>query len=174
MIIISIDPSIQEGNTGVAIWKVACRKYWKIFSTNSYQVIKVIEEYNEKDIPLGVVVEDGSLDKVSFRRGVSQAATNKMILNAGQNGGAARVIIQACIDLEIPFVRIAPSDRDNAKKTKKHPNSWKMPTKLTSKQFFDRTKWEGSTNEHGRDAATMVWKMSKPNFQYLSSKTKKS
>lgn len=68
----------------------------------------------------------------------------------------------------IPYSTLAPSERDNAEtlfkkagKANINPNavirSLIAPTKLNAAQFKALTGYAGSTNEHTRDAGTLVW-----------------
>lgn len=165
MLIIGIDPSIQAGNCGFAVWSTVEKQLREVTGTDTYLAIKELEQYSKKvKTKVGVMLEDPTLDKASFRSWVSQAATNKLILNAGQNGGAARVILQACKHLALDVVRIAPSDRTRSDKTSRPAHALKMPTKLKSKVFKSLTGWEGRTNEHGRDAATLIYGMTEAKF----------
>jgi len=68
---------------------------------------------------------------------------------------------------QIPYATLAPSKRDNAEtllakagRVLNHAGvirSLTAPTKLSAAQFRELTGYTGSTNEHTRDAGTLVW-----------------
>lgn len=88
--------------------------------------------------------------------------------NVGKNKGAAITFCAKLRELNIPMVEIAPSTRRVAGSSIKIGqleqeiplNQLPMPTKVKSPAFIKLTGHKGETNEHGRDAATLLWKKS--------------
>lgn len=168
MLIIGIDPSIQDKNCGFAVWSTIAKELLVIEGINTYMAIKKLESYaktRKEGEQIGVIVEDAGLDKVVFRQGHTRAALIKIAINAGQNGGAARTLIQACECLGLKCLKIAPSARKRADKSRLPLKLLTMPTKTKTKAFRELTGWGERTNEHGRDAATLVFGMSRKNFE---------
>ncbi len=88
-----------------------------------------------------------------YRRAMKQAQ------NIGESKAAAKVLIKIFESQGIPVVRIAPSDRNRAdKKNVNDKNLFmlKMPTKTNAKQFQLLTSYTGRSNEHNRDAGTLI------------------
>lgn len=122
-----------------------------------------------------------AIDKLSgrklFKNGASLAATGGNIeevrsqfavcmnyaQKVGENKAAAKLIITMLRKYGVPVVEIAPSKRDRALITKGGKTLrpvakfLKMPTKTTQAQFEELTGFTGSSSEHARDAATLVW-----------------
>lgn len=93
--------------------------------------------------------------------------------SVGENSAAGKLIIKQLSEAGVPCVEIAPSKRDSIANIKKKLqskigikganmqliklNQFKMPTKSTAAEFKEWTSYEGSTNEHNRDAATLIF-----------------
>lgn len=81
----------------------------------------------------------------------------------GENKAAAKLIITMLRKYGVPVIEIAPSKRDKAfvKKNgaivRRDVRFLKMPTKTTQSQFEEFTGFKGSSAEHARDAATLVF-----------------
>jgi predicted Fe-Mo cluster-binding NifX family protein len=79
----------------------------------------------------------------------------------GMSKASATVFIELLKRQAVPTVRIAPSSRDRADKAMKKLSTpgikvLSMPTKTTQEQFKTLTGYEARSNEHTRDAATLV------------------
>jgi hypothetical protein len=84
----------------------------------------------------------------------------KRAQDVGKSKAAASILISFFERAKIPVLRIAPSDRDRADKMKLNNQGVKMlcmPTKTTSNQFEQLTGYNGRSNEHNRDAATLIF-----------------
>jgi len=95
----------------------------------------------------------------------------KIASSVGENRAAAKLIIKMLSEHKVPIVEIAPSKRDRVdrvreKLKKKHGKfaadgldikSLTMPTKSTAEDFRFLTGYTERTNEHNRDAGTLVW-----------------
>jgi hypothetical protein len=81
----------------------------------------------------------------------------------GKNKAAAELIIKMLKNAGVPCMEIAPSKRERADKYKKinkakiRVETLKMPTKTDQEQFRTLTGYTGSSSEHARDAATLVY-----------------
>jgi len=86
--------------------------------------------------------------------------------NVGKNKGLAVSFIAQLEDLGYTVAQVSPSKRRKAgnvikigkTKTREKVSTLPMPTKTTTPEFKELTGYEEKTNEHGRDAATLVWK----------------
>jgi hypothetical protein len=95
--------------------------------------------------------------------------------NVGKNQGLCKTFIMRLEAYGIKYVEIAPSDRERYPKEVKVGkgknrktlvvggkiqyvpwNQLKMPTKLPSEHFKQKSGYDGNTNEHGRDGGTML------------------
>lgn len=84
----------------------------------------------------------------------------KIAQNVGESKAAAKILMALFKQAGMPVVRIAPSDRHRADKDGLKLQGVKllsMPTKTTAVQFQEYTGYTGRSNEHARDAATLVW-----------------
>lgn len=85
--------------------------------------------------------------------------------NVGKNQGLSILMVEKLKENGIIVAEVAPSARQEYGKSVtigKHTVVMKasqltMPTKVPAEPFKEWTKHEGSTNEHGRDAACMVF-----------------
>jgi hypothetical protein len=106
--------------------------------------------------PYGIRQTPGTLPDIEseFRMAMKQAQ------NVGESKAAAKVLIALFKQAGMPVVRIAPSDRHRADKDGLKVQGVQMltmPTKTTAAQFEKFTGYTGRSNEHNRDAATLVW-----------------
>ena len=105
--------------------------------------------------------------------------------SVGMNRGYAAQVIEFLKAKNQEVLQVSPSIRQNYENLSKKMNltravvrksvvaGMKMPTKLKAPDFKLLTGWEQQTNEHSRDAATLVWKMSKPIYMSLKRKQPK-
>lgn len=96
----------------------------------------------------------------------------KISRDAGENAGAGKYFLRKMERAGIPFVQIAPSQREKAKtvdrykergktrtKTRRiNPKLLKFPTKMSGEQFESYLGFPHKCNEHCRDATSLVWK----------------
>jgi len=103
----------------------------------------------------------------TFSRAMKQAQS------VGKNQAAAQEAIKFFDSNGIFNLSIKPSDRQKAlskrrgQTTLKDPRFIKMPTKTNAKQFQDLTGHKGRSNEHSRDAATLIYRMTLPQLNML-------
>lgn len=138
---IGIDTGV---NTGIAVWSKEDKKVLSIDTVAIHRAMEVVRNWNIT-YPGGIFarVEDARLRKWIPRQKDQRA-------EAGLREGAGSVKRDASIwedfltDHNIPFELVAPKDNK---------------TKMTSDYFKKVTGLKGSTNEHGRDAAMLVFGM---------------
>lgn len=98
----------------------------------------------------------------------------KQAKNIGQSVASAWMFNELISRAGVPVARIAPSDRHRADKEILKGNGPKgvhllsMPTKTTAVQFQALTGYTGRSNEHTRDAATLVFGMTIPRAKMLA------
>lgn len=134
------------------------------------QSIAIIEDPNRDSTLFGgwamVKVE---ILKMMERKGQASLASvqgvfsvaAKMAQHVGENKASARVFIELFRKHGIPYGTIAPSsrnraDRDMVKFKNLGIQQLIMPTKTTAHQFQQLTSFDGRSNEHSRDAYTLI------------------
>lgn len=175
-ILIGIDASLV--NCAAAIY--ADDKY-EMFKGELLEVVAWIREKKLKDKAY-VVIEDPNKNRTVFGmwpkvqaevfkyRSNRSASTGdvqscflmamKQAQNVGESKAAAKILISVFRQSGLPVITIAPSDRDRADKDGlkvQGIHMLSMPTKTTAEQFRQLTGYDGRSNEHSRDAATLVW-----------------
>lgn len=129
--LIGIDPGV---NTGFAVWDGKSLIYCK--SLNIVEAAMKVKEY--ADIyNVKVYFEDAR------QRHWFGSSGREKLLGAGSVRRDSQIWETICNVLNIPYQMVAPKDN---------------MTKLNATQFKMFTGWEGRTNEHGRDAAMLVFK----------------
>lgn len=129
--LIGIDPGV---NTGVAIWDGKILMYCK--SHNIVEAAHIVKSYADNH-NVKVYFEDARQ-----RHWFGNSGREKL-LGAGSVRRDSQIWETFCVTFNIPYVMIPPKNN---------------MTKLNSKTFKAYTGWEGQTNEHGRDAAMLVFK----------------
>lgn len=170
MIISGIDTSAgKDKNTGHSRWCTKQQQLLDVSSSSAWVAQKTIMELHDQyGMQFGVMLEDLTMDKCNFRGSSNKGIMARMGRDVGKNMGICILLKQMMDDLGILYLCIAPSQRDNYKKTNKRAiHSMRWPTKMPSKEFKQMTGYLGSTNEHGRDGATLVYGMTEPKFRML-------
>lgn len=120
-------------------------------------------------ILLGVGVTKKSCTTLSTETNLASAQqafgiAMKRARSVGENSAAAKLIIKMLADKNVPIIQISPSKRDRFDRIqKKFPKvavklaSLKMPTKTSAQAFNGWTGWTERSNEHNRDAGTLVY-----------------
>lgn len=136
---IGIDPGV---NTGLALWDKSNKQLHKVESMTILKAIAFITGFTSNDKSQVMVrVEDPRL-----RKWIPQQKNEKA--ERGRNRGAGSVMRDAQVweeflkDQEIPYEMVPPKNNK---------------TKTTAEYFQKITGWQGKTNEHGRDAAMLVY-----------------
>ncbi len=79
-----------------------------------------------------------------------------MATKVGESKASGKLMAQMLAKHKVPVIQIAPSNRDRADRAKVPVGLMTMPTKTTRQQFETLTGFKGVSNEHNRDAATLV------------------
>lgn len=141
MLLIGIDPG---RNTGIAIYNKAERKLERVFSLSFWEAIKFLEQFEGRD-DVKVYIENPnlnpSLHKHTAMYGLNQAL--KVAQDVGRVKEQAQLLIDWLNAHRLKPVEIKPSKASG--------------TKIKSPYFNKITKYKGRTNEHGRDAAMLVF-----------------
>lgn len=111
----------------------------------------------------------------SLPSGLSKAAKDMLLKhvrsaigwgrNVGKNQGLSILFVEKLKEHGFLVAQVQPSKRQSYGKevvmgkhtVKLKPSQLTMPTKVPSAQFKEYTGWDQETNEHGRDAACMVY-----------------
>lgn len=136
--VIGIDPGVK---TGYAVKDTIEGKYTEIGSDCIIEVMAKVENC-KKFTDIFVRVEDARL-----RRWIPRAKTESRERGRNQGAGSIKRDCQIWEEFltkhSIPHEFVAPKDNR---------------TKLDSKKFKMFTGWQGETNEHGRDAGSLLLK----------------
>ena len=176
--LIGIDPG--RTNTGIAVYDPKTKSFAHMGKYNLERAIKYLQTVATPERCI-VVIENPNLEtnlydgwaemksvinaykrnnaKLKDVQSVFRVAT-KRSADVGKNSAAAQDIIATLKKMDVCTVQIRPSDRNRAN----HPNRinrdviyLNMPTKTNNRQFKTLTGHEGRSNEHSRDAATLVF-----------------
>lgn len=132
---IGIDTGV---NTGVAIWDAFKKEFTAVGSMAIHKALNVVGVSKlQLDDKVFIRVEDARKRKW-FAGKKSQGA----IMGAGSIKRDAKIWEDFLTDLKFNFEMVAPKDNT---------------TKLKDEAFKKITKWQHATNEHGRDAAMLVF-----------------
>jgi hypothetical protein len=133
MIYIGIDPGV---NTGVAVWNSETKNFYCIESMTILDAMYIV---NDQHIgcKINVIIEDARQRKWFGNSG------KEVLQGAGSIKRDCQIWQEFLEANEITHYWVAPKDNR---------------TKLSSAQFKAYTGYTGKTNEHGRDAAMLVFK----------------
>lgn len=132
-LILGMDPG---ANTGVARYENG--KLVALRTIAPQDIAAVLEEIR----PARVVFEDSRLQTHTWTKAASRAAAAKMARNVGQVDAWCVLITAICERLGIACHGISPAAKG---------------AKVDAARFAALTGWEGSSNEHTRDAAMVAW-----------------
>lgn len=148
MLYVGIDTGV---NTGVAVWDTASYSFLSVETTSILKAIDVVRALAQKDkANVCVRIEDARQrrwipNSHDYRREIGRA------IGAGHVQRDA-VIWEEFLETEgIGYEMIAPK---------------RNTTKLDADAFRRVTKWAGRTNEHGRDAAMLVFGVTSKKTSY--------
>lgn len=127
-------------NTGVAVWNIAAQDFIWIASMDIIDAMDLVTDYAKRDIyNLRIVrVEDARK-----RTWIPRKVGREVLQGVGSVKRDAAIWETFLTKRGIAFEMVAPKDNI---------------TKLTAPEFRRLTGWPERTNEHGRDAAGLVWK----------------
>lgn len=131
-IIIGIDPGCQ---TGVAVWDRTKKELQQVVTLQHHKAVSIISAYVMKNKVL-VRFEDARL-----RTWFGDAGREKL-QGAGSVKRDSMLWEEWCKMYSVDFEPVAPKNNK---------------TKMDSATFQKYTGWKGQTNEHGRDAAMLVF-----------------
>ena len=136
---VGIDPGV---NTGWASWDSESKQFLNIYTTNFWDCITALKLLPKEIVEsCCVIIEDPNLNRPTFDRpGQNNFAMRKIAQNVGSNKRDAQLIIEWLEANKFEVIKVKPTTG-----------------KWDSKTFKSITKWEGSTNEHGRDAAKLIF-----------------
>lgn len=137
---IGIDPGV---NTGYALWDSKQGKFDMVSTITFWGAILLLEVAMIVKEQHCIVIEDPNLNRPTFDRpGQNTFVMKKIAQNVGSNKRDAQLLIEWCESNGFEVVRVKPSTA-----------KWDKNT------FIRITKWERTTNEHGRDAAKLIFGM---------------
>jgi hypothetical protein len=155
-----------SGNCGVTVYDTEIERIIEVFSGNMWQMQLFFQDIREDfyGYKLGIVLENPNLDKTVFRMSKSKAIAGRKGRDVGKNQAAAMIFIQQIEDQGLPYIEVAPSQRDRAIP---HTNIklYTYPTKVSEYLFRDYTGSKLGTNEHIRDSGTLVFGMTERIFE---------
>jgi len=131
--VVGIDPGI---NTGLALYDKQGKKLTAVMTVQVHQAFELVKRMNQDGIKLFVRVEDARKRK---RYGPN---SNAKIQGAGAIKIQCRQWEMFLQQEGISFDLVAPAQ---------------IKTKVDAKKFKIITGWAGRTNNHGRDAAMLVY-----------------
>jgi hypothetical protein len=137
--LIGIDPGV---NMGIAYWNTETMMFEKIASMKLYEVILALAAMPVNDIK--VYIEDPNTF-FGFK-GTDRASHNARLQGAGSVKRSFSAIIEFIEDKNIRHERISLQG---------------TLKKVTKQKFKMMTGYSGESNEHGRDAALMVFNRTK-------------
>lgn len=136
MIWIGIDTGV---NTGVAVWDSASRTFLAIEGKAIHEALQFVMWKGEQG-DVKVVFEDARQRTWYGTR--TEEEDRAKLQGAGSVKRDCKIWEDALTDWGIPFQKVAPKNN---------------MTKLSAEAFSRLTGWKGRTNEHGRDAAMLVF-----------------
>lgn len=135
IIYIGIDTGV---NTGIAIWEPKAAKFISIETVKIHEALTAVSHWGKLYHNGGILVrvEDARKRKWFGATGKEKAQ------GVGSIKRDAVIWEDFLTDLSCEFQLVAPKNNK---------------TKLSALQFKQYTSWTGKTNEHGRDAAMLVY-----------------
>lgn len=140
-IVVGIDPGLS---LGFALWDAEAGRLREVTTTTFWDAARRLARAARLDpCPVDhVVVEDARALPVYHRnRHANRGQRDRIARSVGQIDAQVRLLVERCERLGLDVVLIEPS---RAKK-------W------DAEEFERLTGWTGPTNEHGRDAARLVF-----------------
>lgn len=143
MIFIGIDTGL---NTGIAVWDNRKRSLLLVETTTIHKAMKMVEEYKVKaeseSTRIIVRVEDPRQRTWFGTENMSREEERKRLQGVGSVKRDASIWDDYLKDLDVEYEMVAPK---------------RNVTKLTQERFKAITGWGKRTNEHGRDAAMLIY-----------------
>lgn len=134
-IAIGVDTGVK---TGFAIWNKTKKCFDEISTMTITKALFKVKQLHDKGVKMIVVVEDAR----QARFGRNTATDRHKLQGAGSVKRDAKIWQDFLTENDIPHVMVRPQ---------------KKITKMNKEQFTNQTGYTGSTSEHSRDAAMLVW-----------------
>lgn len=131
---IGIDPG---RNTGICIYSIKTKTIINLELRDFWGAVQIIDQLSNDAV---FIIEDPQLNKPVFNRGLKVNSNLKVAQDVGRNKEQAYLLIEYMKMKNITFKQVRPSVE-----------------KWDHKYFVKLTKWQGTSNEHVRDAARLVW-----------------
>lgn len=138
MIVVGIDPG---QNTGLAVWDTVSRAFLDIRCSGIVDAMRYLSEL-QSERQIGLLVFEDARKRKWLPREKSLKEFKGRAMGAGSVRRDSAIWEEWCRTFAIPFVAVPP-----------RPGL----TKLSDIQFQGITGYDRRTNEHGRDAAMLVF-----------------
>ena len=138
MIVVGIDPG---QNTGLAVWDTVSRAFLDIRCSGIVDAMRYLSEL-QSERQIGLLVFEDARQRKWLPREKSLKEFKGRAMGAGSVRRDSAIWEEWCRTFAIPFVAVPP-----------RPGL----TKLSDIQFQGITGYDRRTNEHGRDAAMLVF-----------------
>ena len=138
MIIVGIDPGC---NTGMAVWDTSGRQFLDIRCSGIVDAMRYLSEL-QAERQIGLLVFEDARKRKWLPREKSVKEFKGRAMGAGSVRRDSAIWEEWCRTYSVPYVSTAP-----------RPGM----TKLSDIQFQGITGYDRRTNEHGRDAAMLVF-----------------
>lgn len=126
-------------NTGVAVWDKENKKLQSVETMPIHKALEMVNgllEWNYLEPDTFIRIEDAR------KRKWFGARSDHKVQGAGSIKRDAKIWEDFLNDLKVDFEMVAPKNNK---------------TKMNAESFKKITGWQGKTNEHGRDAAMLVY-----------------
>ena len=138
MIVVGIDPG---QNTGLAVWDTVSRSFLDIRCSGIVDAMRYLSEL-QSERQIGLLVFEDARKRKWLPREKSLKEFKGRAMGAGSVRRDSAIWEEWCRTFAIPFVAVPPRAG---------------MTKLSDIQFQGITGYDRRTNEHGRDAAMLVF-----------------
>lgn len=138
MIVVGIDPGC---NTGLAVWDTSHRQFLDIRCSGIVDAMRYLQEL-QADRQIGLVVFEDARKRKWIPREKNLSEFRGRAMGAGSVKRDSSIWEEWCNTFAIPFIAIPPRQG---------------MTKYSDEYFRGLTGYDRRTNEHGRDAAMLVF-----------------
>lgn len=170
-IYIGLDPG---KNNGFAVWNCTTKKLMVVKSMNIWAVMKEIKHLADIFSIQAIVIENPALNKPVFQSKEEKEAMDAAFAMLNRSARKNQVQFAQAVDEINKQMRILATKAQRVGMNKQYAafliefceqNSFEVLQirpwlkKMKAEEFKNYTKWESRTNEHGRDAARLVYKL---------------
>lgn len=135
-VVIGVDPGLK---TGVAFWDIGRQQFTMITSGAWWDIYDLLR--SQDPCRASMVIEDSSANNFIYSRH-GRDVTRRISRNVGMNQAYARLLIDGLRRIGFVVQTIVPH---------------RHRRKLDATTFSRIVQWHGSTDQHGRDAAMLVF-----------------